>query len=61
MIDSIHEFLLKKKVGCIRIDGKTAAASRQALVTDFQEKDAIKAAVVCQFVSFIYLPFIFVP
>ncbi|KAH8494976.1 hypothetical protein H0E87_018232 [Populus deltoides] len=45
MIDSIHEFLLKKKVGCIRIDGKTAAASRQALVTDFQEKDAIKAAV----------------
>jgi SNF2 family DNA or RNA helicase len=51
----------KKKVGCIRIDGKTAAASRQALVTDFQEKDAIKAAVVCQFVSFIYLPFIFVP
>lgn len=45
MIESIHEFLLKKKVGCIRIDGKTAAASRQALVTDFQEKDAIKAAV----------------
>ncbi|CAK7327448.1 unnamed protein product [Dovyalis caffra] len=35
----------KKKVGCIRIDGKTAAASRQALVTEFQEKDAIKAAV----------------
>uniref|UniRef100_A0A6N2MYY1 Helicase ATP-binding domain-containing protein n=1 Tax=Salix viminalis TaxID=40686 RepID=A0A6N2MYY1_SALVM len=61
MIDSIHEFLLKKKVGCIRIDGKTAAASRQALVTDFQEKDAIKAAVVCRFVSFIYLLIIFVP
>ncbi|KAG4378443.1 hypothetical protein AAZX31_17G040600 [Glycine max] len=45
MIDSIHEFLLKKKVGCIRIDGGTPAASRQQLVTDFQEKDAIKAAV----------------
>uniref|UniRef100_A0A0R0F7S3 SWI/SNF-related matrix-associated actin-dependent regulator of chromatin subfamily A-like protein 1 n=1 Tax=Glycine max TaxID=3847 RepID=A0A0R0F7S3_SOYBN len=44
MIDSIHEFLLKK-VGCIRIDGGTPAASRQQLVTDFQEKDAIKAAV----------------
>ncbi|KAE9455035.1 hypothetical protein C3L33_13073, partial [Rhododendron williamsianum] len=35
----------KKKVGCIRIDGSTPAASRQALVTDFQEKDSIKAAV----------------
>lgn len=45
MIDSIHQFLQKKKVGCIRIDGGTPAASRQALVTDFQEKDAIKAAV----------------
>lgn len=43
----------KKKVGCIRIDGSTPAASRQALVTDFQEKDAIKAAVVWQFASFI--------
>ena len=36
----------KKKVGCIRIDGNTPAFSRQALVNDFQEKDAIKAAVV---------------
>ncbi|KAE9601547.1 hypothetical protein Lal_00040522 [Lupinus albus] len=45
MIDSIHEFLLKKKVGCIRIDGGTPAASRQQLVTEYQEKDAIKAAV----------------
>lgn len=36
----------KKKVGCIRLDGSTPAASRQALVTDFQEKDSIKAAVV---------------
>ncbi|KAF3453526.1 hypothetical protein FNV43_RR03966 [Rhamnella rubrinervis] len=45
MIDSIYQFLLKKKVGCIRIDGGTPAASRQALVTDFQENDSIKAAV----------------
>ncbi|KAJ8766481.1 hypothetical protein K2173_022540 [Erythroxylum novogranatense] len=45
MIDSIHEFLRKKKVDCIRIDGSTPPASRQALVNDFQEKDAMKAAV----------------
>ncbi|QHO50660.1 SWI/SNF-related matrix-associated actin-dependent regulator of chromatin subfamily A-like protein [Arachis hypogaea] len=45
MIDAIHECLLKKKVGCIWIDGGTLAASRQQLVTDFQEKDYIKAAV----------------
>ncbi|KAB1206180.1 DNA annealing helicase and endonuclease ZRANB3 [Morella rubra] len=45
MIDAIYQFLIKKKVGCIRIDGSTPPASRQALVTDFQEKDAIKAAV----------------
>ncbi|KAL8491822.1 hypothetical protein ACS0TY_023437 [Phlomoides rotata] len=45
MIDAIHKFLLKKKLGCIRIDGSTPAASRQALVTEFQEKDSIKAAV----------------
>ncbi|XP_052107811.1 uncharacterized protein LOC107471641 [Arachis duranensis] len=45
MIDAIHEFLLRKRVGCIRIDGGTPAASRQQLVTDFQEKDSIKAAV----------------
>ncbi|CAO2821705.1 unnamed protein product [Amaranthus hypochondriacus] len=45
MIEAIHKFLQKKKVGCIRIDGSTPAASRQALVTDFQEKEAIKAAI----------------
>ncbi|XP_022714699.1 SWI/SNF-related matrix-associated actin-dependent regulator of chromatin subfamily A-like protein 1 isoform X3 [Durio zibethinus] len=45
MIEGILQFLLKKKVGCIRIDGTTPASSRQALVNDFQEKDAIKAAV----------------
>ncbi|KAK8471028.1 hypothetical protein PHAVU_003G123100 [Phaseolus vulgaris] len=44
MIDSIHDFL-RKKVGCIRIDGGTPAASRQQLVTEFQEKESIKAAV----------------
>ncbi|KAK4725828.1 hypothetical protein R3W88_030745 [Solanum pinnatisectum] len=45
MIDSIHEYLLKNKVGCIRIDGSTPSALRQDLVTDFQEKETIKAAV----------------
>ncbi|KAF7837628.1 SWI/SNF-related matrix-associated actin-dependent regulator of chromatin subfamily A-like protein 1 isoform X1 [Senna tora] len=45
MVDSIHDFLIKKKVGCIRIDGNTPPASRQAMVTDFQEKESIKAAV----------------
>ncbi|XP_009801772.1 uncharacterized protein LOC107770343 [Nicotiana tabacum] len=45
MIESIHNYLLKKKVGCIRIDGSTPSALRQALVTDFQEKETIKAAV----------------
>ncbi|KAJ4721866.1 SWI/SNF-related matrix-associated actin-dependent regulator of chromatin subfamily A-like protein 1 [Melia azedarach] len=45
MLHAIHQFFLKKKVRCIRIDGGTPAASRQALVTDFQEKDDIKAAV----------------
>ncbi|XP_073019217.1 uncharacterized protein [Primulina eburnea] len=45
MINSVHKFLLKKKVGCIKIDGSTPAASRQVLVTEFQEKDAVRAAV----------------
>ncbi|XP_050219877.1 uncharacterized protein LOC126670238 isoform X2 [Mercurialis annua] len=45
MIDSIHKFLIKKKVGCIRIDGSTPSASRESLVSDFQAKDTIKAAV----------------
>ncbi|KAK1318624.1 DNA helicase INO80 [Acorus calamus] len=45
MINSIHQFLLKKKVGCIRIDGGTPPSLRQALVTDFQEKEDIRAAV----------------
>lgn len=42
----------KKKVGCIRIDGGTPSGSRQQLVTEFQEKDSIKAAVVLQFDSY---------
>ncbi|XP_064958026.1 uncharacterized protein LOC135608880 isoform X5 [Musa acuminata AAA Group] len=45
MIDAIHQFLLKKKVGCIRIDGGTPSSMRQALVNEFQEKIEIKAAV----------------
>ncbi|CAA7398605.1 unnamed protein product [Spirodela intermedia] len=45
MLDAIHKFLLKKKVGCIRIDGSTPSSTRQELVSQFQEKDDIKAAV----------------
>ncbi|XP_020575776.1 SWI/SNF-related matrix-associated actin-dependent regulator of chromatin subfamily A-like protein 1 isoform X3 [Phalaenopsis equestris] len=45
MIEAMHQFFLKKKVGCIRIDGSTPATSRQALVTQFQENSEIKAAV----------------
>ncbi|CAL9138479.1 unnamed protein product [Musa acuminata var. zebrina] len=45
MIDAIHQFLLKKKVGCIRIDGGTPSSMRQALVNEFQEKIEIKAGV----------------
>lgn len=45
MLNSIHQFLLKKKVGCIRIDGSIPVASRQSLVRDFQENDSIRAAV----------------
>ncbi|KAH6834841.1 chromatin remodeling factor18 [Perilla frutescens var. hirtella] len=41
----ILHILLKKKVECIRIDDSTPAGSRQALLTDFQEKDSVKAAV----------------
>lgn len=45
MLGAIHQLFLKKKLHCIRIDGGTPAASRQALVTEFQEKDDVKAAV----------------
>ncbi|KAL8161310.1 hypothetical protein V2J09_012799 [Rumex salicifolius] len=45
MIESMHQFLLKKKVRCIRIDGSTPPVSRQSLVVDFQEQESIKAAV----------------
>ncbi|KAA0052151.1 SWI/SNF-related matrix-associated actin-dependent regulator of chromatin subfamily A-like protein 1 [Cucumis melo var. makuwa] len=45
MIDAIHQFFQKKKVNCIRIDGGTPPAMRQALVSDFQQKDSIMAAV----------------
>ncbi|CAN6998324.1 unnamed protein product, partial [Brassica rapa subsp. trilocularis] len=45
MLEALHQFLKKKKVGCIRIDGSTPASSRQSLVSDFQGNDEIKAAV----------------
>ncbi|KAJ1292080.1 hypothetical protein BS78_02G364800 [Paspalum vaginatum] len=45
MIDAIEQYLLKKKAKCIRIDGQTPVTTRQTLVTDFQNKDDIRAAV----------------
>ncbi|XP_062189338.1 uncharacterized protein LOC133892517 isoform X2 [Phragmites australis] len=45
MIDAIEQYLLKKKVKCIRIDGQIPVTTRQTLVTDFQNKDDIRAAV----------------
>ncbi|WVZ66820.1 hypothetical protein U9M48_015988 [Paspalum notatum var. saurae] len=45
MLDAIEQYLLKKKVKCIRIDGQTPVTTRQTLVTDFQNKDDIRAAV----------------
>ncbi|GMN55058.1 hypothetical protein TIFTF001_024180 [Ficus carica] len=45
VLDYLATMIEKKKVNCIRIDGNTPAASRQGLVTDFQEKDSVKAAV----------------
>ncbi|KAL6841754.1 hypothetical protein ACP4OV_028266 [Aristida adscensionis] len=45
MIDAIQQYLLKKKVECIKIDGHTPMTTRQTLVADFQNKDDIRAAV----------------
>ncbi|KAH9620321.1 hypothetical protein KSS87_001144 [Heliosperma pusillum] len=45
VLEYLSTVIEKKKVGCIRIDGNTPAASRQGFVTDFQEKDTIRAAV----------------
>ncbi|XP_025629622.1 uncharacterized protein [Arachis hypogaea] len=45
VLEYLGTVIERKKVGCIRIDEGTPAASRQPLVTDFQEKDSIKAAV----------------
>eukprot|EP00246_Nothoceros_aenigmaticus_P008033 TRINITY_DN22506_c0_g1_i1.p1 TRINITY_DN22506_c0_g1~~TRINITY_DN22506_c0_g1_i1.p1 ORF type:complete len:428 (-),score=85.82 TRINITY_DN22506_c0_g1_i1:175-1290(-) len=45
MLDGIQEFLKKKKVEYIRIDGNTPAASRHGLVEKFQKDGNIKAAV----------------
>eukprot|EP01018_Ginkgo_biloba_P010107 Gb_24373 [translate_table: standard] len=45
MLDAVQQFIAKKKVGYIRIDGSTAQSSRQTLVTQFQEREDIKVAV----------------
>ncbi|KMZ61503.1 hypothetical protein ZOSMA_522G00010 [Zostera marina] len=45
MIDSISQYLDKKKVLYIRIDGKTPSSLRPDLVSKFQDKENVKAAV----------------
>lgn len=45
LLDGIEQFLMKKKVHYIRIDGSTEASSRQGLVNRFQEIESVKAAV----------------
>ncbi|XP_016647255.1 PREDICTED: SWI/SNF-related matrix-associated actin-dependent regulator of chromatin subfamily A-like protein 1 isoform X2 [Prunus mume] len=45
VLDYLGTVIEKKKVGCIRIDGSIPTVSRQAYVTEFQEKDSVKAAV----------------
>ncbi|OMO71355.1 hypothetical protein CCACVL1_18257 [Corchorus capsularis] len=37
VLDYLETVIKKKKVGCIRIDGTTAASSRQALVEGFHQ------------------------
>ncbi|QHO21592.1 Putative SMARCAL1-like protein [Arachis hypogaea] len=55
-LEYLRTVIEKKKVGCIRIDGGTPAASRQQLVTDFQEKDYIKAAALWWYFGCVFLP-----
>lgn len=45
MLNGIEQFLVKKKVAYMRIDGSTAATLRQGLVAKFQENESVKAAV----------------
>ncbi|KAH9322232.1 hypothetical protein KI387_016871, partial [Taxus chinensis] len=45
MLDAIEHYLIKKKVTFIRIDGSTPTSSRQMLVTEFQEREDVKVAV----------------
>lgn len=45
MMAAIEQFVVKKKVGYIKIDGSTPPSSRQTLVTQFQDREDIKVAV----------------
>lgn len=45
MMGAIEQFVVKKNVGYIRIDGSTPPSSRQTLVTQFQDREDIKVAV----------------
>ncbi|KAH7428525.1 hypothetical protein KP509_09G005400 [Ceratopteris richardii] len=44
LMDGIEQFLVKKKVQYIRIDGSTEASLRQGLVNKFQQTENVKAA-----------------
>ncbi|MQL86703.1 hypothetical protein Taro_019232 [Colocasia esculenta] len=45
VLDYLGTVVEKKKVDCIRIDGSTPSSTRQELISQFQENDGIKAAV----------------
>ena len=43
LLDAVSEFMRKKKVKCIRIDGSTPASARGDLVNSFQRSDDVRA------------------
>jgi SWI/SNF-related matrix-associated actin-dependent regulator 1 of chromatin subfamily A len=45
LLDAVSEFMRKKKVKCIRIDGSTPASARGDLVNSFQRSDDVRAAI----------------
>lgn len=53
-LDQLFTVFQKKKVKCIKIDGQTPVTTRQTLVTDFQNKDGIRAAVVRCYPSYMF-------
>jgi SNF2 family DNA or RNA helicase len=53
-LDQLFTVFQKKKVKCIKIDGQTPVTTRQTLVTDFQNKDGIRVAVVRCYPSYMF-------